>query len=506
MVVSTRKITKNTLFLYVRMIMVMLISLYTVRLTLSILGVEDYGIYSAVGGVVAAFSSLSAVLSSASQRFYSIEIGRGNLEYIPIVFYSMIKVYLLVILAIFLIGCPIGYWFVGNYLNYPNERIDAVFTIYVTSFISFLIALFASPFQALIIAKEDMNIYAYLGIVEVLFKLLIVFILQSIDFDKLVLYGLLIMFIQIISCLLYIGITYKKYEEIRVIPRTDSKVYKQIFTFSGWTLFGSVANMVNIHGINILLNIFFGPIVNAAYAIANQITYAVNSFATNFFTAVKPGLMKTYASSDYDKMYKLLEMSSLVSFFLLFILILPICLEAEFILKIWLGTVGEYMVDFSVLMLIYILILSMNNPITTIVQATGRVKMYYGIIDSFILLSIPTIIFALQHNMPPWIVFIINILFLLFAHCIRIYLLYKLTGYTAKMYAVNILYPICRFSFISILGCYLFKYLLQDCSFTGLITLPIYCLIIIVTGWYSILNVNYRKKIKLMLNLKMHRK
>lgn len=488
------------------MILVMLISLYTVRLTLSILGVEDYGIYSAVGGVVAAFTSLSAVLSGASQRFYSIEIGRGNAERIPVVFYSMIKVYLLAILMIFLIGFPIGYWFVGNHLNFPIERINAVYAIYATSFVSFLIALFASPFQALIIAKEDMNIYAYLGIIEVLLKLTNVFVLKTLDFDKLILYGLLLMFTQIIICLLYIGIVFKKYSEIRVSPKTERRLYKQIFTFSGWTLFGSVANMANIHGINILLNIFFGPIINAAYAIANQVSYAVNSFATNFFTAVKPGLMKTYASSDYNKMYGLLEFSSTVSFFLLFILILPICLEAEMILQIWLGSVGEYMVDFTILLLIYILILSMNNPITTIVQASGHVKKYYGIIDSFILLAIPTIILVLQYNLPPWSVLAINILYISLAHLIRVHMLCKLTGYTKKLYVTNVLFPIFRFSAISVFGCYLLKYLLQISSNSSIIVLPIYCLIIIVSGWYSILNQDLRKKIVLILNLKIHRK
>ena len=487
------------------MIFVMLISLYTVRLTLKILGVEDYGVYSAIGGVVAALSSLSAVLSGASQRFYAVEIGKGNISRIPIIFYSMIKVYLIVITLLLFVGGPIGYWIVSNYLNYPESRSFSAIVVYFTSLLSLLFTLFASPFQAMIIAKEDMGVYAYVSIIEVLLKLFIVFLLQVLFYDKLILYGLLILTTNIITSGVYIFTTFKKYTEIRVSPKTDKNLYKQIFTFSGWTLFGSAVNMANIHGINLLLNIFFGPIVNAAYAISNQVSYAVNSFATNFFTAVKPGLIKTYSSSDYFKMYNLLEMSSKVSFFLLFMMILPICMETQTILQLWLDKISDYMVIFTVLMLIYMLLLSLNNPITTIFQASGKVKLYHGIVDTFTLLSIPVIVIAFKMGLQPWVSFIINIIIICLAHVIRMHLLYVISGYTKYKYFCRILCPICKLIVISTLLCFILKQCMPTGQLYSIVRLPIDIIIVITIGWTTILTHADRTKLFNIMALKLKR-
>lgn len=457
--VSTKKIAKNTLYLYFRMFLIMSISLYTVRLTLKILGVEDFGIFGAIGGVVAAFASLSAVLSGASQRFYSLALGNERITEISTILYSMLKVYLVVIILIFCLAGTIGGWFVSNCLNYPVERAYAVYVVFYSSLLSFLLVLVASPFQALIIAKEDMGIYAYVSILEVLLKLALVFGLSFIDIDKLVLYGILLLLVQLIISLTYILAVFFKYDEIRTKPHTCSTICKEILTFSGWTLFGSLANMANVHGINILLNIFFGPIVNAAYAIGNQISYAVNSFAVNFFTAVKPGLIKSYASKDTKKMFSILELSSKFSFFLLFIMILPLCLEIDLVLKIWLGKVGVYMEEFSILMLLYILILNMNNPITTIIQAAGKVKLYHSIIDSFTLLSIPLIIVAIKLGIESWKVFFINIFIFVIAHIIRMQLLEYVTGYSKKVYFKKVLLPIGKLVIFSISICLALKLL-----------------------------------------------
>ncbi|MCW4127940.1 hypothetical protein ONT16_06675 [Prevotella copri] len=225
--------------------------------------------------------------------------------------------------------------------------------------------------------------------------------------------------------------------------------------------------MANVHGINILLNIFFGPIVNAAYAIGNQISYAVNSFAVNFFTAVKPGLIKSYASKDTKKMFSILELSSKFSFFLLFIMILPLCLEIDLVLKIWLGKVGVYMEEFSILMLLYILILNMNNPITTIIQAAGKVKLYHSIIDSFTLLSIPLIIVAIKLGIESWKVFFINIFIFVIAHIIRMQLLEYVTGYSKKVYFKKVLLPIGKLVIFSISICLALKLLPLYGMFSG---------------------------------------
>lgn len=503
MAVSTKRIAKNTTFLYLRMILVMLVSLYTVRLTLSVLGVEDYGIYSAVGGVVAALSSLSAVLSGASQRFYSIELGNEKSARIHIIFYTMIKVYLLVLLFILLVGGSVGLWFVCNYLNLPLERANVAYVIYITSLFAFLSGLMASPFQGLIIAKEDMGIYAYVSIIEVFLKLSLVALLNYIEYDKLILYGVLLMLSQMIVSLIYVSITFCKYKEIRVRPEIDKCIFKQIFSFSGWTLFGSIANVANLQGMNIILNIFFGPIANAAYAIGNQVTYAVNSFGTNFFTAVKPGLMKTFATSDKKKMFELLEMSTKVSYLLLLVMVLPLCIEVKIVLTLWLGTIGEYMMQFTILMLIYVLVLSLNNPITTIVQAAGKVKIYHGIIDTFTLLTIPLAILAFKLGAEPWTVFVINIFIFCLAQFIRMQLLYKITGYNKMTYVANILIPIFKLILISAPSCIVVRYFLQFDSYMDIIRIPIECLIIIIVGWFSILSKDEQTKIMLIVKSKI---
>ena len=503
--VSTKKIAKNTLYLYFRMFLIMSISLYTVRLTLKILGVEDFGIFGAIGGVVAAFASLSAVLSGASQRFYSLALGNERITEISTILYSMLKVYLVVIVLIFCLAGTIGGWFVSNCLNYPIERAYAVYVVFYSSLLSFLLVLVASPFQALIIAKEDMGIYAYVSILEVLLKLALVFCLSFIDIDKLVLYGILLLLVQLIISLTYILAVFFKYDEIRTKPHTCNTICKEILTFSGWTLFGSLANMANVHGINILLNIFFGPIVNAAYAIGNQISYAVNSFAVNFFTAVKPGLIKSYASKDTKKMFSILELSSKFSFFLLFIMVLPLCLEIDLVLKIWLGKVGVYMEEFSILMLLYILILNMNNPITTIIQAAGKVKLYHSIIDTFTLLSIPLIIVAIKLGIESWKVFFINIFIFVIAHIIRMQLLEYVTGYSKKVYFKKVLLPIGKLVIFSISICLALKLLPLYGMFT-LCKIPLYCFFIMLLGWIFLLNQNERKKIKLVVANKFSKK
>lgn len=506
MAVSTKRIAKNTTFLYFRMLLVMFVSLYTVRLTLSILGVEDYGIYSAVGGVVAALSSLSAVLSGASQRFYSIELGNEEPARIHIIFYTMIKVYLLVLLVILLVGGPIGLWFVCNYLNIPLERVNVASIIFITSLFGFLSGLMASPFQGLIIAKEDMGIYAYVSIIEVFLKLSLVALLKYIDFDKLILYGILLMLSQMIVSLIYVSITFCKYKEIRVRPATDKSIFKQIFSYSGWTLFGSIANVANLQGMNIILNLFFGPIANAAYAIGSQVTYAVNSFGANFFTAVKPGLMKTYATSDKEKMLELLEMGTKVSTLLLLVMVLPLCVEVKTVLTLWLGSIGEYMMQFTVLMLIYVLILSLNNPITSIIQAAGKVKMYHGLVDTFTLLTIPLAILAFKLGAEPWTVFVINILVFSIAQFIRMQLLYKITGYNKMTYVTNILVPIFKLILISFPSCIVVKYFLHFESYMTIIRIPIECLIVIIVGWLSILSKDEQNKIMLIIKSKIYKK
>lgn len=440
---SNKTILKNTIFLYIRMFVTMLVSLFTVRIVLKTLGVVDYGVYNVIGGVVTSIAFVSSVLANASQRFFSVEIGKGDFDSLRKTFNLLILVYVFVAIIVLILTETIGLWFLNNKMDIPADRMDAANWVYQFAILSFLISLISSPFQSIIIAHEKMDIYAYMSILDVVLKLLIVYVLVMFSFDKLKLYAVLMFIVTLINGLIYYIIGRRKYKETRFLLVWDKQGFRSIFSYSLWILVGTFSYVINTQGVNILFNLFFGPIANAAYAIGNQVRNAVVSFASSFFTATRPPIIKSYAQKEYNQTTKLFYFSSKIIFILLFILVTPLFIGIEPILKLWLGDYTQYMPNFVRLMLIYAIVLSMSEPITAIVQAAGQVKKYHGIVDIFTLISLPISYVIFKFGGSVYWGFGVSIIVFLIAHVLRLFVLKSFYEISFRQYASRIVIPIC---------------------------------------------------------------
>lgn len=398
---NNKRIAKNTLLLYFRMILTMVISLYTVRVVLNTLGVIDYGIYNVVGGVVAMFSFLSKTMASASQRFFAFEIGRKNTPQLKKTFSLTVTIYGIISIIVLLLAESIGLWFLNYQMNIPLERMDAANWIYQFSVFSFVMTIMTIPYNAAIIAHENMKVFAYVSIIEVTLKLVIVYLLVIFSYDKLKLYALLLFGTTTLVTFIYRTICKQKYEECRFKFYWDRRLFNELMSYSGWNLFGAVSSIMNNNGINILLNIFFGPVVNAARGIAYQVSSTINQFVSNFITAVNPQITKHYAANEKEQMMKLVFQSSKLSFFLLFILSMPVLLETNFILLLWLDQLPEFVELFVRLVIITALIDSLSFPLMTAASATGKIKWYQIIVGGTLMLNLPVSYCFLKLGAPP---------------------------------------------------------------------------------------------------------
>lgn len=440
---KNKTIAKNTVYLYIRMFFVMIVSIYTVRVVLQSLGVVDYGVYSAIGGVIASLSFFTSVLANASQRFFSVGIGKEDSTQLRNTFSLIFWLYLFVGIIIVIVFESIGIWFINHKMTIPVDRIGASHWVFQCMVLSFLISLLTAPYEAMLIAKEKMSIYAYLGIFSVISKLIVAFLIKCSSGDRLILYAILLMISSAITNAVYLIYVSHNFKEAKVSKCWDKKIFKDVFSFSSWTLFGSVSFIINGQGINVLLNVFFGPVVNAAYAIGNQIKNVVNTFSSNFYNAVRPPLMKAYASTQIDYVKTLFYFSSKVIFILLFIVVFPVFNHIQFILQIWLGAVGDYMVEFVRLMLIYAIIISLSDPITSLIQAANRVKKYYLTVDTFTLLTLPISYVFFSFGANPTAAFYVTIFVFSIAHIIRLFVLSSVdSSFSVTYYLLVIVKPI----------------------------------------------------------------
>lgn len=438
---SSNTIVKNTLFLYFRMFITMIVSLYTVRVVLRTLGVVDFGVYNVIGGVVTTLAFITDVLANASQRFFAVELGKKDSNRLQQILGLIIFTYALTVIIVLILAETVGLWFVKTKMDIPINRMDAALVVFQFSVASFLIGLITSPFNAIIIAKERMNIYAYVSILQVFLKLGIVYLLVVLPYDKLKLYALLMFLVLSFTNFIYIFICRRNFPETKFLFLWDKTIFKSIFAYSSWTLLGTVAFICNTQGLNILFNLFFGPIANAAYAIGNQVKTTINSFAANFFMATRPPMIKSYAEGDYTYTSKLFYYSTKVIFSLLFILIVPLFVEIEFILCLWIGNVEQYMPIFVRLMLICAIVLSISEPITAIVQAAGKVKIYHGVVDTFTLLTLPFSYIVFKFGLSPYMGFIISIMIFIIAHIMRLFILRTVFPFSFRQYIRNIVLP-----------------------------------------------------------------
>jgi O-antigen/teichoic acid export membrane protein len=420
----------------------MLVTLYTSRVVLNVLGVVDFGVYNVVGGVVMMFSFLNNAMAVGTQRFLSFELGKENYAQLKKTFSMMLNIHILIAVTIFILAETIGLWFLNTKLNIPVERKDAAQWIYQFSILSFMVTVTQVPYNASIIAHEKMDAFAYISILDVIMKLLIVFALAYIHFDKLKLYSLLIFSVAFIVAMVYRLYCKHKFEECTYKFNWNKNLFKTIVSYSGWNLFGGVSVIAANQGINILLNIFFGPIINTARGIAYQVQSAVSTFVGNFQTAVNPQIVKSYAIDNQKYMTALIYKSAKYSFFLLFLLSLPVLLETKFILLLWLKIVPDYTVLFCRLVLINALIDCLSNPLVTAVQATGKIKRYQIIVGSLIILNLPISYIALKIMQMPEITLYVSIAISLLALFARIIILQKLIDISLRTYFNQVLWRV----------------------------------------------------------------
>jgi O-antigen/teichoic acid export membrane protein len=449
MITNAARIVKNTLALYFRHILIMLVSLYTVRVVLNTLGAEDYGIYNVVAGVVTMFSFLSGSLATASQRYFAFELGRSDYAQLQKIFNLSFLMYLLIAAAVLVLAETVGLWFVHTKLIIPRERMESARWIYQCSIISFVFTITVTPFMAVIIAHEDMNIYATVSIVEAVLKLGIVFLLTAIEFDKLQLYGILLCAVTMINTGIYIAICKRKYQECRFWFYWNTNLFKELIGFTGWNLFGACAGVFKNQMVNILLNQFFNPIIVTARGIAGSVSSAVMSFSQNFSSAMRPQIIKNYASENKTEMLKIMFYGCKGTYFLMYVFTFPLILEMPLILSIWLKKIPEYSVLFTRLVLFDALIDSVSFPIMTAAQATGKIKLYQSVVGGILLLNFPVSWVILRLGAPAYSVMAVAVCLTFIAFVVRILILKRLIIYSLKHFLIEVIIPVCAVSLLS---------------------------------------------------------
>ena len=382
---NKKRVAKNTLFLYFRMILIMVVSLYTSRVILAQLGIRDYGINNVVGGVVSMFAFLNSSMATATQRFLTYALGKGDRDRLRKTFAASMNIHIFIALVIVLLAETIGLWFVNAKLVIPQDRMFAANVVYQFSILSFCVNIIQVPYDAVLIAHEKMSIYAYISILETILKLVIVYMLSISPFDKLITYSILFFAVTLFIRFTYQIYCKKHYAESKFMLFWDKDLYRQMSGFAGWNLFGSLAWLCRNQGLNIILNLFFGPVVNAARGVANQVSGAVMNFISNFQTALNPQITKEYAVGQIKEMEKLAYLGIKFSYIILFILAFPLMLNIQFVLGIWLVKVPEWTSIFVILTLVDSLVGNLFGvPLMTSLSATGNIRNYQIVVSSII--------------------------------------------------------------------------------------------------------------------------
>lgn len=374
---SNKRIAKNTIMLYFRMILLLVINLYTSRVILNELGVEDYGIYNVVGGIIVILSFLNNAMASGTQRFMNVEMGKKDLNALRTVFSTSVQIHVMVALVVFAVAETIGLWFLNTYMNIPDGRIYAANWVYQFSVAAAIFGIFTVPFNAAIISHEKMSAFAYISIIEATLKLLVAFAIVWAPFDKLIFYASLIFLIGVINCIIYSLYGAKHFVECRNITlKKDKPTMRKMLSFSGWTIFGNLGYILHTQGIAIVLNMYFTLVVNAAQGIANQVNGVVSQFTSNFLVALNPQVVKTYAAGEYIQMHTLIIRGCKMAFCLMSFFVIPLTIEAPTILRMWLGIVPDYAVLFMRLVLLISLVNAFSGLLATAKGATGNIKSY----------------------------------------------------------------------------------------------------------------------------------
>lgn len=503
---NSGRILKNTVALYGRSLIVLAVSLYTSRVVLNTLGVEDYGLYNVVGGVISMLGFLNVTMQATFQRYYNVAMGEGKEHEVSTLFRTSLTVQLILALVIVVLGETVGLWFLSNKLVIPEGRMEAAHILYQVTIAAFLLTIFKGPFAALITAYERMGVYALFSIIETVLKLGIVFVVMVAPGDKLILYSLLILLIHIVDISLYVAFCIKR------IPTTDiglnwSRVYlKKMLSFSAWGTLDALAYTLKSQGINIVLNLFFGTVVNAARGVAYQVMNAVNQFIRSFQTAFRPQLTKLYASSDYDATRRLYYSATKLSYILVFTISLPILFETPFILHLWLGNiVPEYAVAFTRIILLTVFVDVFANPTTAIAYATGKIKGFSIVVSFFNLMIVPVAYLFLKNGYGPTSAMIVSLVITIIVQIVRLIVVADLTVFKVGNYLKQIVLPLIGYTILCVLMPIALKFSLDKGWLRFVLVLLVSVVSSVGFAWLVALNKNEKQfamsKIKRIIRL-----
>lgn len=438
---STFRIAGNTIILGVRMGLVMLINLYTVRIVLSALGEEGYGIFNTVAGIVTTLGCVSTSMSSAIQRYYSYQIGKGLLSGLKETFTASTIIVIVFSLFSIIVLSGIGLILIDNYLVIPESSLFATKILLFSSIFAFIFTMIQIPFVAAIISMEHLGVFAVISLCDCLLKLVVAIILEWFSNNKLEIYGWLLAIESVLVLFAYMIYCIKKYDFCRLTQTNNCSIYKSLLSFSGWSLYGSVAGVGMIQINTILVNIFFGPIVNAARAIALQINNALSTFCNCFVMAIRPPMIKAYAEEDDQFLQKIFILSNKILFYGLLIIAIPLIINMDYILSVWLGNIANDTILFSQLIVIYNIVFVISHPITILVQAANKVKQYHLRVEFFTLLCMPLTYIFFELGYDCYWTFILMIVVMIFAHVVRVIELKKCwVNFSIKRYLVDFIY------------------------------------------------------------------
>lgn len=490
--------------------LIMLVSLYTSRIILQNLGVSDYGIYNIVGSVITSFAFVSAPLGTATQRFYNFELGKDNKKQLNVIFNMSFVIYLILALSLFLIIEISGLWFIYNKMTLPENRLDAALFSFHFYLVTFVLGLLKVPFDALIIAHEKMAYYAWVSILEVVLKLLNAFSLVYFEIDKLELFAVNHMIISIAMLALVATYSLRSFKYIFFISTKkiwDREIFNSILSFSGWTLFGSVASMTSNQGINILLNTFFGVIVNAAMGVASQVNSAITQFVHNFQVAFRPQIVKYYAGGNLSELYTLINRTSKMSYMLMFSLVCPLCFNIQFVLELWLGqaNVPEYAASFCILMTVYALLESFSAPMWMTIQATGKIKKYQIVISSIMFMNIILSYIFLSIGLNPTVVLEIKCCMDILYLVIRLRFIKKMIGFPIYKFIIKVIVPMIVITIIPIAVLFVMSFCINSNWHHLILTIVVFYIVYIPFVYFVGLTQNERNAIKKMVYAKVRR-
>lgn len=448
---NNKRIAKNTLLLYFRMMLTMIVSLYTSRVVLQTLGVENFGIYNVVGGVVAMFTMLSGSLSAAISRFLTFELGRDNEDKLKSVFSSAVSIQLMLCMVVILLTETVGLWFLNSKMNIPAERLSAANWVLQLASVTFCVNLISVPYNAAIIAHEKMSAFAYVSVFEVVCKLAVAWAILFSPVDRLIFYSILMTVVALCVRFVYGWYCKRHFNECTCRFIFDKKLLRQMFCFAGWNFFGAGSYQLMTQGVNVLANMSFGVMVNAARGIATQVDSAIMQFVNNFTTAINPQITKSYATGNKEYLYKLIYSGAKYSYFLMMIFTVPLFFETDLVLTLWLKNVPEHAANFVRLSIILSMIHVLSNSMITAMLATGNIKKYQIIVGGLGMLVFPLSFVAFKFGFPAETAYVINILVFLLQLGCRLHLMKNMIGMSVLGYVKSVLIKVFLVTFAVVL-------------------------------------------------------